>query len=415
MRSGSLVFGVAGCRGSRVSAGTTGHREARADTGEAGAGTELFCELARMVTALAEVQSLRSFTLPYPGIAQRALDRTVMHCLDLGEAPPRSLPELWGWCRSRTAHDPLFQVPSSFVTPDATLVHPVGQMPTRSCLEVASHGPTGGVVTQARTLLGDLEARCGSTERYRRCRQFLARHPVVHQEDRRTPGWSKAVWSRVKELYRPLPEFLLVDGVSLRCPSCGLPALPRGHTAPITGQLVAGEAIWCEGEECPRHDGIELIRDPELALVLRRSLRVFLVLPHRVEEEVLNGLDGAGVDYEAVAEGLCTYRLRDTGDETLDVQVYDRLQPSLLAVHLANSVPLADRTFIVVPQRLAERDGYCTNFTAALPPLLRERLVLTTPGGLVQRLGAQPGGADSAGTVPPRTPEPTPREGKNDA
>ncbi len=371
-------------------AGTAGHRGAPAGSGEAGsAGTELFCELARTVATLAEVQGLRSFTLPYPAFAQRALDRTVKHCLDIGQMPPRSLPELWERCRSTKASDPLFKIPASFITPDTTLVHPVGLMPTRTCLEVASHGPTGGVVAEARTLLGDLEARCGSSKGYRQCRRFLACHPVVHQEDRRTPGWSKAVWSRVKTLYQPLPESLLVDGVSLRCPSCGLPALPRGRTVPVPvpGRPVAGEEIWCEGEECPRDDSLELIRDPDLALVLRRSLRAFLVLPHQVEEEVLNELDEAGIDYEGVSGHLCAYRLRDTGSETRDVQVHDRLQPGLLAAHLATSAPLADRTFIVVPPRLAERDGYRANFTVALPDLLQERLVLTTPADLAYRLG----------------------------
>ncbi|MEU0840951.1 hypothetical protein ABZ370_15965 [Streptomyces sp. NPDC005962] len=410
------MFGVARCRGSRVRAGKAGHKSAQADTGEArSAGTELFCELARMVAALAESQSLRSFTLPYPGFAQRALDRTVTRCLDIGEAPPRSLPELWEWCRSRTADDRLFQVPASFVTPDATLVHPVGLMPTRTCLELASHRPNGGVATEARTLLDDLEARCGSTERYRRCRRFLACHPVVHQEDRRAPGWSKAVWSRVKELYRPLPESLLVDGVSLRCLSCGLPALPSGRTVPVPGQPVADDQMWCEAEDRPRGDGFELIRDPELALVLRRSLRAFLVLPHRVEEAALNELDGAGIDYEAVSGRLSAYRLRDTGSETLDVQVYDRLQPGLLAAHLTNGAPLADHTFIVVPQRLAERDRYRENFTAALPALLRERLVLTTPADLVHRIEEPIAEGDDAGTADRGNPEPTQEEGKDDA
>ncbi|MFE9123272.1 hypothetical protein [Streptomyces sp. NPDC007172] len=364
-------------------------RADRPDTGEEseGAGSELFRELARMAAALAEVQGLRSFALPYPGVAQRALDRTVMHCLDVGETPPRSLPELWEWCRTKPAGDPLFAVPASLVTPGATLVHPVGRMPTRSCLEVASHGPDGGVAAQARALLGDLEARCGTGERYRQCRSFLARHPVVHRQDRFRSGWSTAVWSRVKDLYGPLPESLLVDGDFLRCPVCGLPALPRDRAVPVPVSSDTDADIWCEGEECPRDDPPELIRDPEQTWILRRSLRTFLALPYRTEEAALDALDRAGIDHEPVSGPLSAYQLRDTGAGIVDIQVYDRLQPALLAAYLTDSAPLVDRTLVVVPDALAGRKGYRGAFTDALPALLRDRLVLTTPVNLVPALG----------------------------
>ncbi|MGK5627246.1 hypothetical protein [Streptomyces sp. URMC 123] len=353
-------------------------------------GRALFGELARMVAALAEVQELRSFALPYPSIAQRALDRTVMHCLDVGETPPRSLPELWEWCRTRPAGDPLFAVPASLVTPDTTLVHPVGRMPTRSCLEVASHAPDGGAAANARALLDDLEARCATGERYRQCRRFLANHPVVHQRDRFGPGWSKAVWSRVKDLYGPLPESLLVDDVFLRCPSCGLPALSRNGAVPVPGPSATDADIWCEGEECPRDDPLELIREPDQAWILRRSLRMFLALPHRTEEAARDALDRAGIDHEALPGPLSAYRLKDAGPGIVDMQVYDRLQPALLAAHLADSAPFADRTLVVVPASLAGRDGYREAFTDALPALPRARLVLTTPVDLVPDLGRPP-------------------------
>nr|WP_307805958.1 hypothetical protein [Streptomyces chrestomyceticus] len=350
-------------------------------------GGELFCELARMVVALAEVQGLRSFALPYPGIAQRALDRTVMHCLDAGETPPRSLPELWEWCRTKPAGDPLFAVPASLVAPGVTLVHPIGRMPTRSCLEVASYGPGGGPAAHACALLGDLEARCGGDDRYRQCRRFLARHPVVHQRDRFGLGWSRAVWSRVKGLYGPLPEFLLVDGDFLCCPSCNLPALPRGVTVPVPGSSATDADIWCEGEECPRDAPLELIREPDQAWILRSALRTFLALPHRTEEDARDALDRAGIDHEALSGPLSAYRLKDTGSEIVDIQVHDRLQSALLAIHLADSAPRADLTFVVVPDALAGRDGYRKAFTDALPALLRDRLVLTTPVNLVPDLG----------------------------
>ncbi|MBI0384190.1 hypothetical protein JBE27_50035, partial [Streptomyces albiflaviniger] len=62
------------------------------------------------------------------------------------------------------------------------------------------------------------------------------------------------------------------------------------------------------------------------------------------------------------------------------------LQSALLAAHLTDSAPLADRTLVVVPAALAGRDGYRDAFTDALPVLLRDRLVLTTPVDLVPDL-----------------------------
>ncbi|MDA2812795.1 hypothetical protein O4J56_19275 [Nocardiopsis sp. RSe5-2] len=351
-----------------------------------GVGSELFQELARMVAALSEVQGLRSFSLPYPDLAQRALDRTVIHCLDVGETPPRSLPELWGWCRTRPAGDPLFAVPASLVTSDATLVHPAGQMPTRTCLEVASHGLDGGEAAQARALLSELEARCGIRARFLQCRRFLAHRPVVHQQDRFEPGWNRDVWTRVKDLYGPLPEHLLVDGHFLRCPSCGLPALPRNGTTPLPGPSSTNEVIWCEGENCPRDASPELVREPNQARILRRSLRTFLALPHRTEQAVGDVLDRAGIIREALPQTLSACRLTDTGSRVADIQVHDRLQPALLAAYLADGAPLPDLTFVVVPEELAGSNGYREAFTEALPPLLRDRLVLTTPVDLVPGL-----------------------------
>ncbi|MER8231456.1 hypothetical protein [Streptomyces sp. NPDC094049] len=377
------------------------------------AGSELFRELARMVTSLSEEEGLRSFSLPYSGLAQRALDRTVAHCIDIGETPPTSLPELWEWCLRRRADDRLFKVPASFVTPETTLVHPIGRMPTRACLEVASHGPIGGMAGEARVLLNELEARCGSTERYQACRRFLARRPVVHQRDR-GPGWNRAVWSHVKDFYRPLPEFLLVGEVFPYCPTCRLPARPSDPTTDLPGQPSSHEKLWCEGEECPRDHGFELIRDPRLAMVLRRSLRAFLVLPYLVEEAALGALDNAGIAYTPVSGQPAAYRLPGVGPGTPEIRVYDRLQPALLAAHIADSVNSASRTIVVVPQRNADRAGYREGFTEALPPALRGRVVVTTPADLVRGLAA-PDDSDGSGRAGREGPESTHGEEKDDA
>lgn len=362
-------------------------------------GTRLFRELSRIVVALADHGGLRSFTLPYPPTAQSTLDRVVLHCLYTGEVPPKSLPELLEWCRHRSAGDLPFTVSPALVTPEATLVHPIGLAPTRTCLELASTRPGGGAETTALELLAQLETRCGSAERYRRCRQFLAHKVMVHQEDRFKRGWSNAVWSRVRDLYHPVPEALLVEGTLLRCADCHLPARLRGRRAPEHGALVSGENTWCEGEECPHGVRLELIRDPDQVRILGRPLRAFVAIPLRVEEAALTELDRFGVGYEALPGELNAYRLLGVGQRARTLHAYDRLQPTLLAARFASrTAEIADGTAVVVPRRLADRAGYRTAFVAALPEAVRQHVLLATPEELVRDLA----------TVPP---QPTPSPG----
>ncbi|MEU3963079.1 hypothetical protein AB0F42_25255 [Streptomyces buecherae] len=385
-------------RAGRVSSGVT--------LPEAPGQLPLFLEVAQAVVELSEHKSLRSFSLPYPSRAQRALDRMVLHCLALGQAPPRAVPELLEWCARRVVSDPVFGVPDTLVAPDARLIDPVGRMPTRTCLELASHGPDGVVEQRARNLLGSLEARCGSAERFLRCRSFLARHPVVHQHHRFQRGWDKAGWTHVRNLYRPVPESVLSAGLLLRCNGCGLPALLRDGVEPWTGALVSGAETWCENEGCPHGTPLTLIRDPSHALVLDRSLRSFLALPYAVEQAALDELDRVAIGYEPLPGGFSGYRLRDVAAPARTLYLYDRLQPALLAARCAAPETLsAGPAFVVIPERLAHRADYRATFAAALPEELRERVTLTTPRGLIQALRSP--FARSQATMPGYRPPPT--------
>lgn len=388
----------------------TGPRPEGVDTASRGipdqedTGTRLYRELSRIVVALADHGGLRSFTLPYPSAAQSALDRVVLHCLHTGEVPPKSLPELLEWCRHRSARDRPFTVPPTLVTPASTLVHPIGLAPTRTCLELASNGRGGGSEATALNLLAELETRCGSAERYRRCRQFLAHKVMVHQDDRFKRGWSNAVWSRVRDLYHPVPEALLVDGTLLRCADCRLPARLGGRKAPEHGALFSGANTWCEAEECPHGVRLELIRDPGQVRMLRRPLRAFVALPLRVEEAALAELDRFGVGYEALPGELNAYRLLGAGRRVRSLHAYDRLQPVLLAARLASrTAGIADGTAVVVPHRLADRAGYRAEFTAALPEVVRPHVLLTTPEELVRDLAVVPPQATSSTATPGQT------------
>ncbi|MEU7226767.1 hypothetical protein [Streptomyces chrestomyceticus] len=351
---------------------------------EAHDGTALFTELARVVTALSGLERLRSFTLPYPCDAQLALDHTVLYCLARNRTPPKSVPELMSWCRVNTAGGDLFRVPPAFVTPEATLIDPVGMMPTRTCFELASFGPLGQVEQEAIGLLEALEARCGSVEMYDRCRRFVMEWPVISQSDRfrKQGSWKSAVWNRVKDLYEPVPKCLIHRRSLARCGTCGLPALPPGKP-------VADAQHWCESGNCPPGVPTRLVREPDSALLLRRSLRVFLALPGPTEQAALDELTRAHVGYEFVPGGLGTYRTDDIGGRTCFLRAYDRQQPALLAARITDSfVDLTGLAVAVVPRRLTDRPDYRTAFEAAMGADLRERVMLTSPEDLVSSMRA---------------------------
>ncbi|MFJ3843477.1 hypothetical protein ACIPV3_05355 [Streptomyces albidoflavus] len=346
----------------------------------------LLGEIAQAMSALGDRTDLRSLVLPYPSAVQRALDRIVLHCIERGLEPPKSLSELMEWCRSRPIGDTVFGDPPPSPLHEATLVHPQGLLPTRTCLELASVGTDGGPEKEAHELLAQLAARCGSEERFHRSRRFLALNPVVRRGERfdRRFGrgaWSKEIWAQVKSLYGPLPNFLTTEGTLLRCTACRLPALLSGRRVPDRRNAVSGPETWCEGEACPHGTELDLIRPAEGSLVLAKPLRIFLSLPFRLEQEVLGELNRAVVACQALPGELGMYRLRGTGLAVHQLHVHDRAQPALLAHRLASAArPVA----VVVPEERFRSMRYRTAFLqAASDP---DQILLTGPTGLASRL-----------------------------
>ncbi|MFB7471187.1 hypothetical protein [Kitasatospora sp. NPDC056184] len=340
----------------------------------------LYCELAEIVSELGDESGLRSFLLPYPPAAQRVLDRVVLRCIDLGLPPPKSLPELLEWCRSTPIGGRLFEIPPTLVLPDAPLIHRNGLLPTRACLELASAGVKGGPEETARSLLTELEGRCGSAERFHKVRQFLGRNPVVHRRDRLRRGWSKEIWCRVKDLYRPVPESLTVEGTLLCCGTCRLPALLGGRRVPDQ-RAASGPDTWCEGESCPRGISMELTRTTEGVLLLNKPLRAFLSLPFRLEEVVLADLDRAGVGYQALPGELSAYRIQGAGLSVCRLHIHDRVQPALLAARFSG---FTEPVVVVAPEELAGAARYRAAFTRALAA--PGQVLLVGSGDLITRL-----------------------------
>ncbi|MGW0899553.1 pPIWI_RE_Y domain-containing protein [Streptomyces goshikiensis] len=61
---------------------------------------EVLAKLARALIILSRRQPPHSFALPYPSVAQSALDQIVLRCVLQEKDPPESLPALISWCRT---------------------------------------------------------------------------------------------------------------------------------------------------------------------------------------------------------------------------------------------------------------------------------------------------------------------------
>jgi pPIWI_RE three-gene island domain Y len=321
------------------------------------AGADLFRAIARGVIALGVRDRLASLALPYPQSTQFALDRVVLTCLERGETPPTGVPDLISWCAERTAEKWPFTVSPDFVWPDARLVEPDVRMPTRTCAEVASDGPSGVVEQQALAVLAEVEAGATSPVLFRNRRDFLIKRTVVtRQNHMKMLGEDPAIavaWKRVSHLYGPVPEAYVAEDQFILCPTCQLLALRS-----------ARGTAWCESEICPRDVAVEVRYDADDAQVLMPSLRLFLALPGRTERAVRKGLARVGVGTTLIKGGEGTYRFSVPVGQKQTMRVYDRVQPALLAARAAEE----SASLIIIPSCLLRlQPDYRSVFIRSIP------------------------------------------------
>ncbi|MBV9141538.1 MAG: hypothetical protein JO115_11570 [Pseudonocardiales bacterium] len=326
-------------------------------------GVEILRALARGIIDLGSQNRLSSFTLPYPASAQRALDQVVFTCLAQEHTPPQGIPELVFWCRARALSAWPLALPPDLIGPEIFLVDDRVCLPTQTCAEWASDGPSGVMEQQAQALLRDVMAGCSSRESYQACRDFLISRPVLTRQDvtavLASPRDGMA-WNRVKHLYSDVPDAYILDGRFAVCPTCQSLAIPP-----------AGGGPWCESEACPRSSPIEPTYEAVTSQVLRNPLRVFVGLPGRTEQTVRRELTAVGVDVQILPDDIHRYRLTWPSGETWTMQVHDRVQPAMLATKVNESATSAGdgRTFVVVPKRvMIHRPNYRSVFERLTPP-----------------------------------------------
>jgi hypothetical protein len=168
------------------------------------------------------------------------------------------------------------------------------------------------------------------------------------------------VWKLVQHLYQP-PSPVHASGLTT-CPACGLLAT-----------VEHGRVVWCEGEVCARGAASGPEYEPGKVRVLDFSLRFFLSLPGRTERAVVRRLAELGVTGTLLPDGLGAYQLGEPVLGRSSLQVFDRVEPALLAARLTGRSDL----LAVVPDHLARaRPALLESVRRALPPELD--VVVTT-------------------------------------
>ncbi len=325
-------------------------------------GIEVLRAVARGIIDLSSQNRLSSFSLPYPASAQNALDQVVFTCLVQERTPPRGVPDLVFWCRKRALSEWPLMLSPDLVGSATLLVDDRACLPTQTCAEWASDGPSGTMEQQAQALLHEVVEKCPSTASYQACRDFLISRPVLTRQDVTTvlanPRDGMA-WRWVKHLYSNVPDAYVRDGQFAICPTCRSLAI-----------RLADDGRWCESEACPRSYPIEPTYEAATSQVLRTPLRIFLGLPGITERAVRRELTAIGVNVQILPDDTHRYRLIWPSGETWIMQVHNRVQPAMLATRITKSAtPAGDgRMLVVVPKHvMTHRPNYRSVFERLIP------------------------------------------------
>ncbi|WP_416481800.1 hypothetical protein [Streptomyces sp. CL12] len=361
---------------------TTGNGMPPHDTGWfAHRGIPLMRTLATALTVLDAATGPDAFTLPYPPEVQRALDRTVLACLEHGAEPPVSLPDLLSWCRERPVADWPVDLPAEAAGPDDLLLDPDSSRPTELCYEWAEQFSDSALVLYDREIVRAALRLCreyGEEDAYTEFRRLLVTRPVLTSAEE----WAVSldhVLDPVKELlsriYRPVPDSYLRGDVYATCGRCLtlLTPLPDG-------------GWWCERDRCRRRGRPPVGRripqeEAGELLQLARPLRQFVTGPGRAEVQLEGRLTGLGLKVR-MWPAYDAYDMHVTFPDgwVWAVDVKDWAHPAFLgrAARPVPQEPRYDEAFWVVPQdRVDDRPGYIATYERNRPAAARRVPLLT--------------------------------------
>ncbi|MEU8774519.1 hypothetical protein [Streptomyces sp. NPDC048606] len=344
-------------------------RAAGIDSWSAHQGVPLLRTLAQALCVLERASGLDRFTLPYPAVAQHALDRTAVACLLAGERPPASLGELVARCQEIALEDWPLRLPEGTVGPGDLLLDPRSGRPTELCHEWAERGADPALVHRDRQIVHAALTLCrghGEEDAYSSFRGLLVRRPVLTADEM----WEvlgdmllEPVHELIRLIYQPVPQSYLRDGAYAECGRCLTLLSPLG-----------GTEWWCERDRCRKTGRPPVGRtlDAEEAgtvLQLERALRQFVTGPGRAEADLEKELRDLGLEV-VMWPGFDAYDLLVTFPDGLRwaVDVKDWASPYFLgrAAAPVPPTPPYDEAFWVVPRhRVDARPDYPEVFAKA--------------------------------------------------
>lgn len=268
------------------------------DTWSAWQGVPLLQTLAQALCALEREPDLDRFAMPYPAVAQHALDRTAVACLLAGERPPASLAELVARCRDIPLEDWPLQLPEGTAGPGDLLLDPVSGRPTDLCHEWAETGADPAVRHRDRQIVHAALMLCrehGEEGSYSAFRGLLVRRPVLTAADMFEVLGDmllEPVHELIRLIYQEVPRSYRRDGAYVQCGRCLTLLTPLGAAD-----------WWCERDRCRRAGPPPVgryLHEAEVGTVLQleRALRQFVTGPGRAEADLERELRSLGLTVE---------------------------------------------------------------------------------------------------------------------
>lgn len=364
-------------------------------------GIPLMRTLASALVALDAETGLDAFTLPYPPEAQRALDRTVLACLERGAEPPTSLPDLLSWCRERPVADWPVDLPADAVGPGDLLLDTDSSRPTELCHEWAEQTKDSALTLRDREIIRVGLRLCrehGEEDAYTEFRRLLVTRPVLTAAEEFAVSVDH-VLDPVKELlrriYQPVPDSYLRGGAYAVCGRCLTLLTP-----------LYGGGWWCERDRCrllgPAPVGRRILKEESGGLLqLERPLRQFVTGPGRAEVELEARLSALGLRIR-MWPAYDAYDVHITFPDgwVWAVDVKDWAHPAFLgrAARPIPDEPPYNEAFWVVPKaRADDRPGYVASYERNRPVAARD-LPLLTDTELIARARARLAGNRLDGT-----------------
>ncbi|RKN08193.1 HU-CCDC81 and SPOR domain-containing protein [Streptomyces radicis] len=344
-------------------------------------GIPLMRTLATALTALDAADGPAAFALPYRPEVQRALDRTVLACLERRARPPVSLPDLVSWCRERPVADWPVDLPAEAAGPDDLLLDPDSSRPTDLCYEWAEQFSDSANVLYDREIIRAALRLCreyGEEDAYTEFRRLLVMRPVLTAAEDFAVSMDH-VLDPVKELlsriYLPVPDSYLHGDGYATCARC-LTLLTPLHEG----------GWWCERDRCRRLGrpsvGRRVLEEEAGQLLhLARPLRQFVTGPGRAEVALEKRLTTLGLRVR-MWPAYDAYDVHITFPDgwVWAVDVKDWAHPAFLgrAARPVPQEPPYDEAFWVVPQdRVDDRPGYIAAYERNRPASARHLLLLT--------------------------------------